>query len=417
MLAAILRSYGSVISYIDCLDRFHARSTAAGHGMRHGRGPYQKKHISNPHGLEDIPRKYARYGIKPEWFRHDLRRLQPPDLILVTSMMTYWYPGVQETIQIIRKVFPAAPIVLGGIYATLCFEHAVAHAGADQVVKGGGENSILTLAKDYADYAFERMSSDFDVNKLDTYPYPAFDLQPKPDYIPLLTSMGCPFSCSYCASHLLNPKQMRRSPRLIVAETEYWHKKFAVTDFAIYDDAFLFEAEKHALPLLEGIIRAGLRVRFHTPNALHIRWISQETARLMFKAGFETVRLGLETGLFEDRAAFDKKVGPKEFMQAVSFLKAAGFSKKQLGAYLLVGLPDQPIASVEASIHIVKQAGITPVLAYYSPIPGTALWNKAVAASRYDLNTDPIFTNNAIMPCQKEPFSWKMISHLKSLAA
>ena len=66
---------------------------------------------------------------------------------------------------------------------------------------------------------------------------------------------------------------------------------------------------------------------------------------------------------------------------------------------------------------MVRQAGLTPVLAYYSPIPGTDLWPQAVASSRYDLEADPIFTNNAIFPCQREAFSWERIAELKHLAA
>jgi len=65
----------------------------------------------------------------------------------------------------------------------------------------------------------------------------------------------------------------------------------------------------------------------------------------------------------------------------------------------------------------VKQNNITPVIAYYSAIPHTAIWEKAVASSRYELEADPVFTNNSILPCQKEPFSWETISYLKNLAA
>ena len=38
--------------------------------------------------------------------------------------MTYWYPGVFKLIEITRKFFKEVPIILGGIYATLCYEHA-----------------------------------------------------------------------------------------------------------------------------------------------------------------------------------------------------------------------------------------------------------------------------------------------------
>ncbi|MGD8725220.1 MAG: hypothetical protein PVG00_14865, partial [Desulfobacterales bacterium] len=64
-----------------------------------------------------------------------------------------------------------------------------------------------------------------------------------------------------------------------------------------------------------------------------------------------------------------------------------------------------------------QKAGITPILAYYSPIPHTALWPTAVSASRYDLAADPIFANNSIFPCQSETFDWETISALKELAS
>jgi len=416
MLAGILRSHGFNISYVDCLDRFHPRETRIAAGGKQGRGPYLKTRIPKPKRLVDIPRSYSRYGIRPDWLRADLAAIPTPHLVLMTSLMTYWYPGVQETARVVREIFPDTPIVLGGIYASLCRSHAQKQAGVDRVIPGPGEDRILRLVSQYTAFKANCRSSAFDPRDPDTYPYPAFDLQHSMTYIPLLTSKGCPFECAYCASHLLNPVKMRRSPASVVEEIYYWNKDYGITDFAFYDDAFLFETHKHALPLLEKIIAAKLRIRFHTPNALHIRWISPQTARLMFKAGFDTLRLGLESGTFEGRQDLDRKVTQSEFQRAVSDLKAAGFRKNQLGAYLLVGLPDQKISDVEASMDMVKESGLTPVPAYYSPIPHTALWEKAVAASRYDLESDPIFTNNAIMPCQKEPFSWQNISNIKKAA-
>ncbi|MGD9412335.1 MAG: B12-binding domain-containing radical SAM protein, partial [Desulfobacterales bacterium] len=106
-----------------------------------------------------------------------------------------------------------------------------------------------------------------------------------------------------------------------------------------------------------------------------------------------------------------------DFRRAARCLKQAGFEKHQVGAYLLMGLPGQQLAAVEGSIRAVQKTQITPILAYYSPIPHTAMWPKAVAASRYDLEADPIFTNNSVIPCQSEAFNWKTISALKELAS
>jgi radical SAM superfamily enzyme YgiQ (UPF0313 family) len=135
----------------------------------------------------------------------------------------------------------------------------------------------------------------------------------------------------------------------------------------------------------------------------------------MFEAGFTTLRLGLETAEFDHREEIDIKVSEDEFKRAVNCLRKAGFKKNQVGAYLLMGLPDQNLNTTLRSIGIVKQIGITPVPAYYTPIPHTALWPKAVAASRYDLESDPVLTNNAVIPCQKQPFNWETIRYLKEL--
>ncbi|MFO7667654.1 MAG: radical SAM protein [Desulfobacterales bacterium] len=412
-LASILREHGCKVTFIDCLNRFHTNIKKHIPSKQDGRGSYLKTHIPKPEGLEDIPRNYSRYGISEEMFRKDLSDVQEPDLILVTSHMTYWYPGLFETIRVLKEIFPSAQVLLGGIYATLCYDHAVKHSGADRVFAGSGEKFILDLIKEYT-----RFSADmkFDPDEPDSYPYPAFDLENKISFIPILTSRGCPFSCSYCASFFLNPKRMIRTPESVINEIMHWHKKYKVEDFAFYDDAFLTDAKNHAIPILEGIIGAGINIRFHTPNAIHIREITKQTAELMFKAGFRTVRLGLETTLFESRSSLDRKVSEPEFRQSIFFLKEAGFSGKQVGAYLLVGLPGQETASIMASIKIVKETGITPIPAYYSPIPHTGIWENAVLSSRYDIESDPVFTNNAILPCRKEGFSWEIISLLKKLA-
>jgi radical SAM superfamily enzyme YgiQ (UPF0313 family) len=250
---------------------------------------------------------------------------------------------------------------------------------------------------------------------MDTYPFPALDLQHCINYVPILTSKGCPFSCAYCASRKLAPHRVTRDPVAVAGEIEFWHSAHGVEDFIFYDDALLMDVDAHAGPIFETIANNELKMRFHTPNALHIRWIDPRTAQLMKRAGFETIRLGLETAGFGDRRGIDWKVTAAEFQNAVACLKKAGFDASQVGAYLLVGLPGQETSAIEASIQMVQQSGITPILATYSPIPHTEMWTQAVAASRYELNADPVFCNNAVMPCQKEPFSWEQLSHLKQL--
>ena len=413
-LAGLLKSHGVQVSYIDCLDRFHPKAPPSDPFARYGRGPYLKSQISRPHGLEDVQRRFCRYGIQPGWLLEDLQGIPVPDMILVTSLMTYWYTGVQETIAVVREIYPQTPIILGGIYASLCTDHARKHIGADDVVVGPGEEAVFDKIAQHTGY---RTTVRVDPQDLDTYPYPAFDMQNCINYVPLLTSRGCPFKCTYCASHFLSPTRLWRSPDSVIEEIKFWYQAYQIRDFVLYDDAFLVDIEGHALPLLQKIIQAGLNLRFHTPNAVHIRGLNAETSRLLIRAGFTTLRLGLETAEFDTRDDMDQKVTQADFKEAARNLKAAGFTKDQVGAYLLMGLPGQELAGVERSIRTVQAAGITPILAYYSPIPRTALWATALNASRYDLAADPIFTNNSILPCQSEAFNWETVSALKELAS
>ncbi len=286
--------------------------------------------------------------------------------------------------------------------------------GIDEVFTGPGEKTLFDLIARCTGF---RTTPHFNQQELDTYPYPALDLQSQINYVPLLTSRGCPFKCTYCASHFLNPGRMWRSPESVIEEIKFWHQSHQVSDFILYDDAFLVNAEMHAIPLLKKIIQTELNLRFHTPNAVHIRGINAETAPLLFEAGFKTLRLGLETAEFDHRDAIDQKVTANDFKRAAGFLKKAGFNKNQVGAYLLIGLPGQELAAVERSIRTVQETEITPILAYYSPIPHTVMWPKAVAASRYDLEADPLYTNNSMIPCQSGAFNWETITALKELAS
>jgi radical SAM superfamily enzyme YgiQ (UPF0313 family) len=136
-------------------------------------------------------------------------------------------------------------------------------------------------------------------------------------------------------------------------------------------------------------------------------------ARWLKRAGFATLRLGVETAGPEVER-LDQKLAEGELEAALRYLQEAGF-QNQLGVYLLVGLPHQDDEEVAASIRRVRDLGAAPVLALYSPIPGTALWPQALAASPYDLENEPLYHNNSLFPCWPA-FSWERYTRLKRLA-
>ena len=163
VLAGLLRKSGWAVSVIDCLDRFHPKQPQNAPKKRYGRGPFHKTPIRKPGALADVKRHFSRYGIQPDWFAADLAEISRPDLILVTSLMTYWYTGVRETISIIKKAWPAPPLILGGIYASLCTDHARANSGADRITTGPGETAALELA---ANISGDNSIIDFDPQQI-----------------------------------------------------------------------------------------------------------------------------------------------------------------------------------------------------------------------------------------------------------
>ncbi|MDK2861860.1 MAG: hypothetical protein PWP33_1063, partial [Thermodesulfobacterium sp.] len=241
--------------------------------------------------------------------------------------------------------------------------------------------------------------------------YPVFDLQTRIPYVIIMSSIGCPFNCPYCASKRLYPYYKERSPEGLWEEVIFWHKTYGVKDFAFYDDALLFNFEKKLRPFLEKVIDSKLNIRFHTPNAVHARFIDKEVALLLKQAGFKTIRLGLER--VENR--FDHKVTLEEFIEAVSYLKQAGFTAKELGAYILYGIPEENFKEVEKALFFLEKIGVSPYLAEFSPIPGTPFFEMAKTYSRYPIEDDPIFHNNSVFPALKNPV-WEDIERIKNLA-
>jgi radical SAM superfamily enzyme YgiQ (UPF0313 family) len=78
-----------------------------------------------------------------------------------------------------------------------------------------------------------------DIDDLDSYPYPAFDLISHPDHVPIMTSKGCPYHCSYCASSIIYTRFRRRDPIRVADEISYWHTHLGIRDCSFYDDALL----------------------------------------------------------------------------------------------------------------------------------------------------------------------------------
>lgn len=412
-LASFLRSVGYNIYYIDCLDKYDQNGVPfkSIKVKKDGRGGYQRTIVEKPTVLEGIPRHFARYGVDESYFRKLLRLHKDAASVLVTSIMTYWYPGVRHVTDIVREELPGVPVILGGIYATLMPDHVRKTIKPDYLITGPGEMQTLNLLSELLGFPENKIKIP---QILDEYPYPAFDLINHPDYLPIMTARGCPYNCSFCAQKIIAMPYTRRSPENVLDEFRTHHRKFGIRDFAFYDDALFIKKDEHIKVILESLIKERTKLRLHSPNGLFARDIDTELAELMWQSGFKTIRLSFETSNEDRRKDMFSKVSNKDMIRAVQLLTTAGYRPDDLEAYVMMGLPFQSLEEIIASIVFVHNLGVQVRLASFSPIPGTVEFERAVKARLIDENIDPLLTNKSIFPLKNEENSYDVYRQVRS---
>jgi radical SAM superfamily enzyme YgiQ (UPF0313 family) len=367
------------LSLFDYLDRFHplAPSHPAQRSGTWERGPFYAENAPKPAPFTAIPRTYRRYGLPRSLFQTLLAEAGPFDVALIQTVMTYWYPGVQEVIADIRASSPQTTIVLGGVYATLCPQHARG-LGAD-----------LVIDRDHLDPLWQLLR-----------------LTPQLQEVPLWEAYadlrvgivkladGCPFKCTYCSVPQVYPPFAARPLERTLAELA-WLRQCGAQHIAFYDDALLFKPDQILLPFLRQVMQRGLEVHFHTPNALNARFITKDMARLMVQAGFRTFYLGFESSAYTWQRHTGGKVYAHELEQAVEHLVSAGADLRQITAYLIMAHPQTDQQDIEASMHFAHGLGLRLMLSEFSPIPGTPDGERC--RQWVDLD-EPLWHNKTVFP-------------------
>lgn len=392
-MGAILRENGILLSLIDCVRVVENKR------KKDARAPFLKERVETPQILQGIEKRLKRYGISREVLREELLAQEKPDMVLITSILTYWYQGTKEVIDIVRDVFPDVKIIVGGIYPTLCNDHASrALAGADMIVKNSEIDKFYRYVETTFSYEipFKPMPDD-----MERIPYPCFDLYPEIPFMPLLTSCGCAFRCAYCATPYMYPRIVRRRPGHVIDEIRFWCEK-GVRKYVFYDDSLLYRGRDFAKPLLKEIGASMSGLKFYNPNAVNAAFIDEELAELFVSSGFQEIRIGLET---IDRTLQKKtsgKVSTEMFERALGALNKAGFPMEFVHVYILAGLPRQRWQTVKEAIDYLAQFRVEINLAEYTPIPHTPMYDEYKEDARYPIASDPLFQNNALFP-----FAWK----------
>lgn len=377
-VAGFLRGKGD-IELFDYLDREHQflQRQVKLKSDEWGRGRFFEERIANPPCLFNIPRYFRRFGLPRHLFREFLHKHQGFDFVFISTTMTYWYPGVREVIDDVRKSRPEAKIVLGGNYVTLCSNHAE-KLRADFLIK----------ASDLAPL-WEYIGIEPDLQQ------PAlWEAYRKLRTGVLKISDGCPFNCTYCSVPKIYGKFKKRSRQRVLKELELL-VKLGAENVAFYDDALLFDAEDVLLPFLEEVIKREIKINFHTPNALNARFLEEKVTQTMVDAGVKSFYVGFESSSLRWQKKTGSKVFAADLNQAVHNLKKAGVDGENITAYQIIGHPYGDIQELEETMFFVNRLGVRGMLADFSPIPGTP---DGDYCSRWVDMNEPLMHNKTAFP-------------------
>jgi len=211
-----------------------------------------------------------------------------------------------------------------------------------------------------------------------SFDQPFSDLYPFPDYelfdsfslfrrnwqsgrwgYAIITSLGCPFGCSYCMSR-------QRSWRIRSVENCYQELKLAkeqwqIKSFVVIDDCFNVDP-KRVVEFCRLIKPLGLR--WACSNGLRADKFTKQMAQAMSEAGCVNISFGIESAEDSVLQAVEKGESIAQIEQAVNLAKRYF---KNVGGFFIIGLPSSSYEKDRRSLNWALRKGIRAQFSYYVP--------------------------------------------------
>lgn len=285
------------------------------------------------------------------------------------------------------------PVVVGGNHATAATQYMIRQADGtiDFIARGEGEAVlpplIRALQHDADLVSVQGITYLYDgrvvstplaqfVHDLDRLPFPAYHLLPMDKYArhAIHSARGCPFNCSFCASHVIFGHRVRRfSAERVVDEMEYVLKRYGRKQFWFSDDTFTAN-QAYIDKLLDVLIARKLNVTWSCLTRVNL--VSRDLLLKMREAGCAYISYGVESGDEAMLRAMGKGITLDRVRETLTMTMQCGL---RVYAFFLVGNPGETWNSIRNSYRLIKQ--VKPDGASFAvviPLPGTQLWDKMV---------------------------------------
>lgn len=390
-----------------------------------------------------------------EWnwtrIREEIREFRA-DIIGVTATTENRFQSFR-LIKEAKKANPDAMTILGGPHASMAGEDCLEHIPElDLVVKGEGEMTMLELCQEMENNRDLPGLSDIaglvvrnngtilstplrmPIQDLDSLPYPAFHLVPFEKYnfvfevpgqgklpaVNMMTSRGCPFNCSFCATPINWGRAVRmRSPQHVIKEIEFLKNTYNVRVIFFFDDTFN-ASPKRIEDICDLIIKRHLNIYWKCDVRMDI--LKKPLLIKMKEAGLFHLSFGLEAGSERIRNEIvNKKVDLKDFEHMVEWCQELDVIPN---AFFIFSHPTETWEEAQETIQIIEQykdriEGSIAILHIY---PGTPLEKLARVkgilpkdftwAKKHHSQIITLPTAQGDVPLYVDKLTWAQISEL-----
>ena len=299
---------------------------------------------------DELISKPIRYVGRHEKFYIEYLKGYNPTEVWISSLFTYNWEASKFVTDLTRNFNKDIYIKLGGVYASLCCEHAKNNIDIDEISVADCNDPIR-------------------FTKININLYKSF-----PTTFSILTSFGCPFNCAWCAVPSLEGHKMKfRNPIEVVDDIEEKYL-LGVKQIRFMDSNLLANYDNHFKIILQELIKRKIKVILCSYGGINPLYVNQEMLELMKEAGFLNIQLPLETIDGDLIRENNRQLIPEKWAQTISCLKRIkGFS---VSSYLLCGLPGQKTSDIYRSMAFIKDYGAEPRPLFFTPIPGTKYEDK-----------------------------------------
>jgi radical SAM superfamily enzyme YgiQ (UPF0313 family) len=214
---------------------------------------------------------------------------------------------------------------------------------------------------------------------LDALPLPAWDLVPgfphrfhpsifsyrKSPVATLVTSRGCPFSCSFCDRSTSGKLGRYHSTESVLRHCRHL-LDLGVRHIIFYDDLFTVK-RKRVVELCEAFIASGFDFTWSCNS--HPNLLDADTLRLMKRAGCWQIAYGIESGSQRILNVVKHEVRLPRMRETLRMTRAAGIRAK---GYVMIGHPTETIETLEETAEFLKVVELDLCqVTKFTPYPGT----------------------------------------------